>query len=68
MEELIKTVFKDFYPNKTILTYSAIQFGLINSTYKIETADGDYILQKMNQVVFPNIKSLLNNKIKPLGI
>ncbi|WP_337966418.1 phosphotransferase [uncultured Flavobacterium sp.] len=64
MEELIKTVFKDFYPNKTILTYSAIQFGLINSTYKIETADGDYILQKMNQVVFPNIKSLLNNKIK----
>ncbi|WP_316634024.1 aminoglycoside phosphotransferase family protein [uncultured Flavobacterium sp.] len=64
MEELIKTVFKDFYPDKTILTYSAIDFGLINSTYKIETVDGDYILQKMNQVVFPNIKSLLNNKIK----
>ncbi|RED23262.1 N-acetylhexosamine 1-kinase [Flavobacterium cutihirudinis] len=64
MEELIQTVFNDFYPGKTILTYSAIDFGLINSTYKIETADGDYILQKMNQVVFPNIKSLLNNKIK----
>lgn len=64
MEELIQTVFNDFYPDKTILTYSAIDFGLINSTYKIETADGDYILQKMNQVVFPNIKSLLNNKIK----
>lgn len=64
MEELIKTVFKDFYPDKPILAYSAINFGLINSTYKIETADEDYILQKMNQVVFPNIKALLNNKIK----
>lgn len=64
MEELIQTVFKDFYPEKTILAYSAIDFGLINSTYKIETVDEDYILQKMNQVVFPNIKALLNNKIK----
>ena len=64
MEELIQTVFKDFYQEKTILAYSVIDFGLINSTYKIETADEDYILQKMNQVVFPNIKALLNNKIK----
>lgn len=64
MEELIKAVFKDFYPDTPILAYSAIDIGLINSTYKIETADGDYILQKMNQVVFPNIKALLNNKIK----
>lgn len=64
MEELIKTVFKDFYPDKPILSYTAIHSGLINSSYKIETADEDYILQKMNQVVFPNIKALLNNKIK----
>lgn len=64
MEELIKTVFKDFFSDKPVLRYTAIHSGLINSTYKIETADGDYILQKMNQVVFPNIKALLNNKIK----
>jgi N-acetylhexosamine 1-kinase len=64
MEELIQTVFKDFYSDKPILGYTTIDSGLINSTYKIETADEDYILQKMNQVVFPNIKALLNNKIK----
>jgi N-acetylhexosamine 1-kinase len=64
MEELIQTVFKDFYSDKPILGYTTIHSGLINSTYKIETADEDYILQKMNQVVFPNIKALLSNKIK----
>jgi N-acetylhexosamine 1-kinase len=64
MEELIQTVFRDFYSDKPILGYTIIHSGLINSTYKIETADEEYILQKMNQVVFPNIKALLNNKIK----
>jgi N-acetylhexosamine 1-kinase len=64
MEELIKTVFRDFYSDKPIIGYTTILSGLINSTYKIETADEAYILQKMNQVVFPNIKALLNNKIK----
>lgn len=60
----IQTVFKDFFSDKPILNYIVMHSGLINSTYKIETDDGDYILQKMNQVVFPNIKALLNNKIK----
>ena len=64
MEELIQTVFEDFYPDKTIIDCTAINIGLINSTYKIKTTDEEYILQKINQVVFPQIKSLLNNKIK----
>lgn len=64
MEELIQSVFNDFYGDKTIVRYETIHSGLINNTYKIETASGDFILQKMNQMVFPNIKALLNNKIK----
>lgn len=64
MEELIQTVFQDFYPDKPIIAYTVIDIGLINSTYKIKTADADYILQKINQAVFPNVKALLNNKIK----
>lgn len=64
MEQLIQTVFWDFYPDKPIIAYTVIDIGLINSTYKIKTADADYILQKINQAVFPNIKALLNNKIK----
>ncbi|AOW10585.1 phosphotransferase enzyme family protein [Flavobacterium gilvum] len=67
MEELIKAVFKDFYKDKPILSFTAIHSGLINNTYKIVTADEDYILQKINQVVFPNIRALLNNKIKITG-
>jgi N-acetylhexosamine 1-kinase len=64
MKKLIQDVFIDFYGDKTILGYETIHSGLINSTYKIETAEGDFILQKMNQKVFPNIQALLNNKIK----
>jgi N-acetylhexosamine 1-kinase len=64
MEELIKTIFIDAYGDKTILGFETIQSGLINSTYKIETNEGVFILQKMNQKVFPNTKELLNNKIK----
>lgn len=64
MEKLIQRVFATFYSDKPILGYTTIHSGLINCTYQIETADGDYILQKMNQVVFSNIKALLNNKIK----
>ena len=64
MEKLIQKVFKDFYPDKPILSYTTINSGLINGTYKIDTADECYVLQKMNQVVFKNIKALLNNKVK----
>src|SRR6478609_8158441 len=64
MEELVQKVFKDFYPDKPILSYTTINSGLINGTYKIDTADACYVLQKMNQVVFKNIKALLNNKVK----
>lgn len=64
MEELIQTVFATFFSDKPIIGYTTIHIGLINSTYKIETDNEYYILQKINQVVFPNIKALLNNKIK----
>lgn len=64
MEKLIKEVFIEHYGSKTILSFETLHSGLINSTYKIGTLEGDFILQKMNQKVFPNIKALLNNKIK----
>lgn len=43
MEELIHIVFKDFYADKSILGYTTLHGDLIKSTYKIETADEDYI-------------------------
>lgn len=64
MKEQIQDIFSDFYSDKTIISNETIQSGLINKTYKIDTSDGIFILQEMNQKVFPNIKALLNNKIK----
>ncbi len=63
-KEQIKKIFVDFYQTKTILEIETLHNGLINSTYKIRTDQGEFILQEMNQKVFPNIKALLNNKIK----
>ena len=63
-QELIQSIFNDFCEDKIILRCETIHSGLINSTYKIETANERFILQKINQLVFPNVKALLNNKIK----
>ncbi|TYB80184.1 aminoglycoside phosphotransferase family protein [Bizionia gelidisalsuginis] len=54
-----------YYFNEIIInTVDTLQSGLINSTYKAETSQGTFIIQKINQEVFPNIGELLNNKIK----
>nr|WP_315175178.1 aminoglycoside phosphotransferase family protein [uncultured Flavobacterium sp.] len=62
--EVIAKVVSDFLGAVVIDDVEILQSGLINSTYKVATSKGDFILQKMNQTVFPNIHALLNNKIK----
>ncbi len=62
--EVIAKVVSDFLGAVVIDDVVILQSGLINSTYKVATSKGDFILQKMNQTVFPNIHALLNNKIK----
>ena len=40
--------------------------GLINSTYKVNTREEstpDYVLQRINHTVFPNVEMLMNNII-----
>jgi N-acetylhexosamine 1-kinase len=64
MKELIQTVLKDFFVEVKDFKYKTLHDGLINNTFKVETNEGIFVLQKMNQKVFPNIKALLNNKIK----
>jgi N-acetylhexosamine 1-kinase len=62
--EVIAKVVSDFLGAVAIHDVVVLQSGLINSTYRVETSRGDFILQKMNQTVFPKIHALLNNKIK----
>lgn len=62
--EVIAKVVSDFLGTVAIHDVVVLQSGLINSTYKVETSKGDFVLQKMNQTVFPKIHALLNNKIK----
>lgn len=62
--KVIAKIVSDFLGPVTIHDVVVLQSGLINSTYKVLTSKGDFILQKMNQTVFPNIHALLNNKIK----
>jgi len=64
MIEIITKIVTSFIDPITIMEVEVLQSGLINQTYKLTTDQGDFILQKMNQKVFPNIHSLLNNKIK----
>lgn len=64
MENLITNVLSKYFNTEIILQIETIQNGLINKTYKVKTRNGDYVLQNINKNVFPNIFSLLNNKIK----
>ena len=60
--ESISRIIDHFLVNVKINTVTTIHSGLINSTFKIETDQGEFILQKINQKVFPNTSALLNNK------
>ena len=62
MKNLID-IAKNFEIEGEILAISPINSGLINSTYLLKTQDGspDYILQKKNPVVFPNIPAMMDN-------
>lgn len=60
----IAKVITDFLGAVAVHDVVVLQSGLINNTYKVSTSGGDFVLQKMNQTVFPNIHALLNNKIK----
>ena len=64
MKEKINLILNAFLDTIEIKEVKIIQSGLINSTYQINTLSGQFILQQLNQNVFHNIKTLIDNKIK----
>ena len=58
----IKAIAAKFPLDGKPLEYSQIKTGHINETYLVTTDDGSkYILQWINQYVFPNVNALMNN-------
>jgi N-acetylhexosamine 1-kinase len=64
MKKLVSNIFSLFFDASNIIHVEVIPTGIINSTYKVSSNHGVFILQRMNQKVFPKIHSLLNNKLK----
>lgn len=60
-KEIIEQVFEAFLPNEEILEYSRIPYGHINTTYKIVSEKGSYILQRINDKIFKNPQQLIEN-------
>ncbi|MCK5774951.1 MAG: phosphotransferase, partial [Bacteroidales bacterium] len=67
MENKLNYIFAKFIAEGDIRDAKTLVSGYINETFLIETiGDGhsDYVLQKLNHQVFPNIPELMNNKVK----
>ena len=63
MEDLKKIVSR-FPDVKNVKSITPFGSGHINDTYKVETATGRFILQRINHIVFKNVEGLTDNIVK----
>lgn len=62
--EFLTSIFTAFDTSTQISNIQPLQAGHINDTFLIVTnSDVDYVLQKMNRYVFPDIPQLMRNKV-----
>ncbi|MEN9597984.1 MAG: hypothetical protein RL596_295 [Bacteroidota bacterium] len=47
--------------NFSVIEFNAIQSGLINTTYKVVTNKGNFIVQQLNTTVFKEVASIASN-------
>ena len=57
-------IINTFQIKGTYITTETINSGYINATYKINTTQASYILQKVNHHIFKNVKELTQNIIR----
>ncbi len=60
----LSAVIEKFPVVKNVKTVSPFGSGHINDTYKVETQDADFILQRINHNVFKNVEGLTGNIVK----
>ncbi len=54
-------VFSSYFEKGQVIECSVVKGGLINQTYKLDTSEGVFILQEINQQVFLEPKLVLEN-------
>lgn len=60
----LKSIIEKFAIRGTISEIKPLGEGLINDTYKVKTAEADqpdYVLQRVNNAVFPDVDMVMNN-------
>ena len=63
MSNLTKEILDAFLPEKEIINVDELASGHINDTYLVKTKEGrQYIIQRINGIVFKNIPGLVRNK------
>ena len=50
----VQQIFSNYYEEVDVYSFSRVSTGLINETFVVETNQGKYILQAINQHVFPD--------------
>ena len=63
METTIRNVLLHYFDEQTVCnaTITQIHGGHINKSYKVETAQGSYLLQSLNGYVFKDLDGLMEN-------
>lgn len=56
-----ENVLKEFLPHEMIVSVESYGEGHINGTFLVKTNDRNYILQKINTKVFPDVDRLMEN-------
>ena len=60
----LQHIANQFEINGTVAEVKPLGNGLINTTYKVTTAEADapdYVLQHINNAIFPDVDMLMNN-------
>ena len=61
MNQALTIIAKQFSASQNIIAISPLGNGLINDSYRVSTANTDFVLQRLNHQVFANPKQIMIN-------
>ncbi|WP_300675596.1 aminoglycoside phosphotransferase family protein [Soonwooa sp.] len=59
----LENIVLEFLPHQKVLSITAIDKGLINKTFVVETMSGKYLLQSINTGIFKNSEAIVKNHL-----
>lgn len=63
-DEKLFAIVKNFFPKAEKVRFSPLTSGHINDTFRVDFAEGNYILQRINIDVFPHPKAVVQNALE----